>query len=60
MIPNAEDYAFRFLGTTDKNQIELLSFIMKEYARQVLDHAAEKARTSNLPYSSILKIKDEL
>jgi len=72
-LPKAEDYAFRFLGTADPKQIELLSFTMKEYARQVLDYAAEQADLTQDTYTSmqegstaevdkqlILKLKDEL
>ncbi len=66
--PKAEDYAFRFLGTADTKQLELLSFMMKEYARQVLDYASKKAeavytgdrRQPIVDKQSILKIKDEL
>ncbi len=70
-LPKAEYYSFRFLGTADTKQLELLSFMMKEYARQVLDYAAEKAKTeksgnsgswfdASVDRQSILKIKDEL
>jgi hypothetical protein len=65
-LPTAEDVLLTHVDLIDNGVKKWVTKAMKEYARQVLDYAAE---VDNLPectkvnyvrVSSILKIKDEL